>query len=376
MKHVDKVIKLIEEINKEVQDKVDIYNKNYESILTKLLESIAVVNRSWSNSNLGYHALLYYGDFEPVPAEDLFNVEWGMMPNIMGETYNSNKWQSKTEDEVKKFIEENANNPDIDTIINESEEIEKIIDKQKQRIITNLSALNNKIKDEVIKNQMEGIKKIRTPSKSELLNSISSKGQILTRDTRALSQGTVYPPHKTYHIYLLSIKSTISNSQKLLNLLDSVKEYLSTMEDHKTSEEIKENRIFIGHGRSKIWIKLKEFLVDRLELDWVEFNRESTAGLSTKERLEEMLKQSNFAFLVFTGEDIQSDSTYRARENVVHEAGLYQGRLGFKKAIILLEEGCEEFSNIVGLGQIRFPKGDILSKSEEIRKVLEREDII
>jgi predicted nucleotide-binding protein len=43
--------------------------------------------------------------------------------------------------------------------------------------------------------------------------------------------------------------------------------------------------------------------------------------------------------------------------NVVHEAGLFQGRLGFERAIILLEEGCKSFSNIEGLGQIRFPKG-------------------
>jgi predicted nucleotide-binding protein len=39
--------------------------------------------------------------------------------------------------------------------------------------------------------------------------------------------------------------------------------------------------------------------------------------------------------------------------NVVHEAGLFQGRLGFTRAIIMLEEGCEEFSNIEGLGQLR-----------------------
>jgi predicted nucleotide-binding protein len=64
-----------------------------------------------------------------------------------------------------------------------------------------------------------------------------------------------------------------------------------------------------------------------------------------------------------------------ARLNVIHEAGLFQGRLGFQKAIILLEEGCEEFSNIHGLGQIRFPDGNISAKFEEIRKVLEREGI-
>ena len=62
--------------------------------------------------------------------------------------------------------------------------------------------------------------------------------------------------------------------------------------------------------------------------------------------------------------------------NVVHEAGLFQGRLGFERAIILLEEGCKSFSNIEGLGQIRFPKGNIVALFEEVRRVLEREHLI
>ena len=40
--------------------------------------------------------------------------------------------------------------------------------------------------------------------------------------------------------------------------------------------------------------------------------------------------------------------------NVVHEAGLFQGRLGFTRAIVLLEEGCAEFSNIQGLQRSDF----------------------
>ena len=62
--------------------------------------------------------------------------------------------------------------------------------------------------------------------------------------------------------------------------------------------------------------------------------------------------------------------------NVIHEAGLFQGRLGFSKGIVLLEEGCGEFSNIEGLGQIRFPKGNIKAVFEDIRAVLEREEIL
>jgi predicted nucleotide-binding protein len=120
---------------------------------------------------------------------------------------------------------------------------------------------------------------------------------------------------------------------------------------------------------------LKDFLAERLHLTVDEFNSVPTAGIPTAERLAQMLDAAAFAFLIMTAEDEQPDGKLHARLNVVHEAGLFQGRLGFKKAIILLE-GCDGFSNIDGLGQIRFPKGKIGAAFEEIRRVLERERVI
>jgi predicted nucleotide-binding protein len=132
-------------------------------------------------------------------------------------------------------------------------------------------------------------------------------------------------------------------------------------------------KVFIGHGRSPAWETLRDFVVNRLNLELTEFNGEPVAGFTTKERLEKMIAESSFAFLVMTAEDEHADGSVHARENVIHEVGLFQGRLGFNRAIILLEEGCSEFSNIGGLMQIRFPKGNIMVVSEEIRRVLERE---
>ena len=55
-----------------------------------------------------------------------------------------------------------------------------------------------------------------------------------------------------------------------------------------------------------------------------------------------------------TGEDETKDGKLLARQNVVHEAGLFQGgKLGFTRAIILLEEVTEEFSNLAGLKRKR-----------------------
>jgi predicted nucleotide-binding protein len=136
------------------------------------------------------------------------------------------------------------------------------------------------------------------------------------------------------------------------------------------------SKVFIGHGHSQVWRELKDFLQDRLGLRCEEFNSESAAGTSTTSRLEAMMDKANFAFVIMTAEDERVDGTLHARENVIHEAGLFQGRLGFKRSIILKEEGCQELSNIRGLTHIPFPRNRISAAFEDIRKVLEREGII
>jgi predicted nucleotide-binding protein len=134
--------------------------------------------------------------------------------------------------------------------------------------------------------------------------------------------------------------------------------------------------IFIGHGHSAVWRELKDFISETLHLQWDEFDREAFAGTTVIDRLKQMLKRATFAFLIMTAEDEHSDGKKHARENVIHEIGLFQGKLGFGKAIVLLEEGCQEFSNVHGLLLIRFPPGNIMSKSEQIRKVLEANRIL
>lgn len=135
-------------------------------------------------------------------------------------------------------------------------------------------------------------------------------------------------------------------------------------------------KIFIGHGRLSEWLKLKDFLEKTLELPTDEFNHISQAGKITGIRLKEMLESCCMAFLIMTGEDEHIDGTLHARENVIHEIGLFQAQLGYERAIILREDGCEIFSNIQGITHIPFPKGNIEAAFEKIRGVLKRERII
>jgi predicted nucleotide-binding protein len=103
---------------------------------------------------------------------------------------------------------------------------------------------------------------------------------------------------------------------------------------------------------------------------------EPAAGISTTERLQAMLDDAGFAFVIMTAEDKHADGRTYARPNVIHESGLFQGKLGTRRAIVMLEEGCSDFSNISGLTQIRFPKDDMRSAFEDVRRVLRREKLI
>jgi len=132
-------------------------------------------------------------------------------------------------------------------------------------------------------------------------------------------------------------------------------------------------KIFIGHGGSDQWRDLKDHLHDQHGYEIVSYETGSRAGHTIRDIISEILKVSSFAILVMTGEDTMEDGTVRARQNVIHETGLFQGRLGFSKAIILKEEGTEEFSNIHGVDQIRYSRGNIRETFGEVLAVLRRE---
>lgn len=199
---------------------------------------------------------------------------------------------------------------------------------------------------------------------------------MMTRDTVVLGQGTQVPPHFAILAEAQSIRQPFGICDAAAEIARKAASHLERKSrKRKVADRIGTN-VFIGHGRSLVWRDLKDFVQDRLKLPWDEFNRVPVAGVTNIARLAEMLDAAAVAFLVMTAEDERTDGVQQARMNVVHEAGLFQGRLGFTKAIVLLEEGCDEFSNIQGLGQIRFPRGNVSSVFEEIRRVLEREGLI
>ncbi len=85
-------------------------------------------------------------------------------------------------------------------------------------------------------------------------------------------------------------------------------------------------------GRSGAWRDLKDHLHEEHGYRVEAYETGARAGHAVRDVVEDMLSANSFALLVMTGEDETASGEVRARQNVVHEAGLFQGRLGFNRA--------------------------------------------
>jgi len=118
---------------------------------------------------------------------------------------------------------------------------------------------------------------------------------------------------------------------------------------------------------------LKDHLHEKHGYEVEAYETGARAGHEIRDVLEKMMNKVSFAILVMTGEDEVEGGKMRARQNVVHELGLFQGHLGFTKAIVLLEDGTEAFSNLSGVQQIRYGKENIKETFGEVLATLRRE---
>jgi predicted nucleotide-binding protein len=342
-----------------------------------LRRSAEEVGRAWSGSNLGYQARVYYQEFLPVPAGVVFSVEWGLEERWPLHTPDQG-WHIFAEPAVHAEVLARAGGLDVASL---ATVLERQARQFRAHADTLASLLSTSIKatgDDFLRKRLGDVEAFGDlPNPQTIAAHLVPNGQIMTRDTTALGGGRHPAPHQRLLGLARSYEVAHGAFDDLERLAKLTAAHLARLQpDGRTGVQTGGAVTFIGHGRSLVWRELKDFLQERLGLAVSEFNSVSPAGVATVNRLQEMLDTAAFAFLIMTGEDEQPDGQVQARQNVIHEVGLFQGRLGFGKAIILLEEGCADFSNIHGLGYLPFQKGRVSSCFEEVRKVLEREKIL
>ena len=345
--------------------------KEIQRPLERLLQAAVDVGKAWSGSWQGYHANVYYKDLQPPPPGAQFRGEWS-------KRLDSGDWVEFDTETVIAAIVKYAEYPDLQPARTLNGEASGAFELARLTLLSILDLAIGSSGPSFLSELRDKTNELSLFGKSDLVQSWMSNPSLssLIMDSRNLLQKPQTPPHYWVLGEIQAIQHTLNMVHELATLARQVASHIERQARQRQSLQGTGTRVFIGHGHSQAWRALKDFLADRLSLLVDEFNRVSPVGIPTSGRLSAMLDTAAIAFLIMTGEDEQSYGELRARENVVHEAGLFQGRLGFERAIILLEDGCQEFSNIMGLGQIRFPKGNIEAAFEEIRKVLEREGVL
>lgn len=176
--------------------------------------------------------------------------------------------------------------------------------------------------------------------------------------------------------------ATVKRISSIVQSLDKMSDEELKLQTDKVkpksiSKDVALNKtVFIGHGRSKLWARVQLFLNDDLNLKSFTFESETHTSKTIIQILEEFLEQSSFAILILTAEDETLEGKLRARQNVIHECGLFQGRLGFDNVVLLKQSETEELSNLSGLQYIPFNGDNIEQTFYELQRKLKKSGII
>jgi hypothetical protein len=210
--------------------------------------------------------------------------------------------------------------------------------------------------DAVLSNLKVELQRLEPLSQSDVARSWSPSGQHMTRDAIAMAEGNTVPAHISALAEVASLRHSSDICHEAANIAMKAASHLERRARKRVTANRVGTNVFIGHGRSRMWLELKVFVENRLGLRSDEFNQVPVAGITTTARLKEMLDDAAIAFLIMTAEDEMLDGGVQARMNVVHEAGLFQGRLGFKKPSCCWKKVVKNSATFMAWGTYPFPR--------------------
>ncbi|MCM1541841.1 MAG: nucleotide-binding protein [Blautia sp.] len=120
-------------------------------------------------------------------------------------------------------------------------------------------------------------------------------------------------------------------------------------------------KVFLIHGHNEAkWRELQSVL-SNMGVEPVELSEQTINGATIIEKFEQVASQCDFAFALFTYDDIVSangEEYLQVRPNVIFELGWFYARLGREKVMIIEEKNNKGnvFSDLAGI--YRFPFHD------------------
>jgi predicted nucleotide-binding protein len=131
-------------------------------------------------------------------------------------------------------------------------------------------------------------------------------------------------------------------------------------------------RVFITHGRSELWQKVKVFIEEELQFQTTVLV-DRFRGAVIFDKLEDAAWDCDCAVAIATPDDPEVEGRpARARQNVVHEIGYLQALFADRELVVILKEASVEwFTNVQGIEYIEFESKKIKKAFPKLREALE-----
>ena len=185
------------------------------------------VERSFSGSCLGYHALLYFDRFQPPAPGQRFSAEWGTIHGM------PDGWSERTPEEVKAEIERLAGGADLDHYEKEIEELKKRAATLRDDLLSYLSVVVEDPGLAAEKAALPGLSAFTFGRNKQSYIEANLIVGIGTRDSGAAMEGARIPAH--LYFQAISYEGTTS--------CDAVVDFLA-----KVKRLVRQIRLKTAHG--------------------------------------------------------------------------------------------------------------------------------
>jgi predicted nucleotide-binding protein len=125
-------------------------------------------------------------------------------------------------------------------------------------------------------------------------------------------------------------------------------------------------KVFLIHGRSPDWQKVKRFIVDELRFDVTVIVEEFTGKTIIQKIRDSMWYECDCAVAILSADDLLADQTRNARPNVLFEIGYCMGFFDYRywedddiePVILIMEDQTQIPSDFKGIEYLEYSRSD------------------
>lgn len=159
-------------------------------------------------------------------------------------------------------------------------------------------------------------------------------------------------------------------------ILPDLSRFLEQVETVNTSENSLPRGVFLVHHESTYSEVVRRFIEDDCGLPMHEISSTDIASGGYSERLAQQVGWGSFAVCLLSRDEMMVGGRARADQNVVYQARFFQGKYGFSRVALLIEEGRDGPSNVAGIVRLDFPSPQVDATFIDLRRMLQREGLL